>query len=421
MSWPGTAPDVAAVFAPRTLERAATSRAATFVTATVQVALLYVANLNLEGWSILAALALIGWTSLRWCASPTVDSGFALRLGLLVLFAASFFTVTGAYGYYTVDNCAKWFAMIVGMYVLGYAAGLDRPSTQLWKLLALAAGFATFAFLSVKNAIDSTSLLSVPEIVDREAADAWGQGVSVSGTGLGALGSLAMCLLPAAFARRAPGMSALLMAPWRVLVALLAALGFYVNIALQNRTPMIAFAGAVLATGVLLSYLQPSSAGRRLAALAVLVAFVVVALWSSEILEALSPEFGVARRFNERGVGTERYGAWFAVLGSLPQHPFGGRTADLGGLAYAHNVWLDVAVDAGVLAALLLLAFHVTHVGPIRRLLQGDVASPVRLAAIGLCVSFLATLLVEPAVQFSIMYFAASGYVLGGIYGLTRR
>jgi hypothetical protein len=386
----------------------------------LEVALLFIASLNRERWSVLAVFALCGWVGLRWCARPVVDVAFALRLGLLAMFAAVFFAVASSFGYYAGADPAKWFAVIVGLYALGYSAGADPPGAQMWKLLAVVGGFATFAFLSVEGALQSPTLFATSEIAERQAASYWAQNAVVGGTGLGALGSLAMCLLPAVLARPAPGMRAVIVVPWKGLVVVVAALGFVTNIALQNRTPVVAFAGTVLATGVLMTYLRPTSWTKRLMAAAVLAGLIVVAFNVGPIVQALAPEYGLARRFVERGAQTERYGAWTTVLASLPHHPFGGRLADRGGLQYAHNLWLDVAVDAGVLPALLLLAFQASHIGAIKRLVRNDVPGPMRVALIGVGLSFLATFMVEPALQFSVMYFAASGYLLGSASAIAR-
>lgn len=388
----------------------------------LEVALLFAATLNREKWSILAVFALCAWDGLRWCARPVVDVAFAVRLGVLVLFAATFFIVAGSFGLYAgLVDPAKFFVVIVGLYVAGYSAGRDPPPVQAWKLLALVGGFTMFAFLSVHGALQSHSLLSMSELADREAPSAWGQPSSTGGTGLGALASLAMCMLPAAFARAPPETHAIAFAPWRGLVVLCAVLGFYANVALQNRTPILAFFGAVLATGVLVAYVRRASLPRRLAAAVVLTVLAAVVVEADAILRELAPEYGLAERFVERGVETERYAAWSAVVASLPQHPFGGRTADLAGLNYAHNLWLDVAVDSGVLPALLLLAFQASHAGAVKRLIRSEGPSPVRVALIGLGVSFLATFLVEPAMQFSVMYVAASGFALGLASGSAPR
>ncbi|ABS25442.1 hypothetical protein [Anaeromyxobacter sp. Fw109-5] len=387
----------------------------------LELALLFAATLNREKWSIAAVFALLAWEGLRWSARPVVDVAFATRLGVLVLFCASFFIIASSFGLYGgfVDP-AKFFVVIVGLYVAGYSAGREAPSIQAWKLLALVGGFTTFAFLSVQGA-QSRGLFALAELADREAPSAWSPIASIGGTGLGALASLAMCLLPAAFARAPSGAHAIVSASWRGLVVLLAVLGFFTNIALQNRTPIFAFVGSVAATGVLMAYVKRASVPRRVAAAAILAVLVALAVKAGEILRALAPEYGLAERFMERGVETERYGAWLAVLASLPRHPFGGRMADLGGLNYAHNLWLDIAVDAGALPALLLLAFQASHLPAIKRVVRSAAPSPVRVALVGLGVSFLATFAVEPAMQFSIVYVAASGYALGMASAISAR
>jgi hypothetical protein len=392
----------------------------------VEVALLFLATINLHRWSSLALVALFGWAVIRWCARAGLDLAFAMRLLLLVVFVSVFLvTYAPVVGEEATTEpftyALKYSLPMIAFYVIGYSAGLDDPSAQIWKLLGLAGGFVLFAYLSAGVAADQ-GLTLVPEVADRAAPSYWGDNALLSGTGLGAFASLGMCLLPAAFARTPDGVRRTTTLPWRGLVVATAVAGALTNLSLQNRTPLIAFVGALLAARVLTLDLRRASRMQIAASAAVLSALVAVAVEIRPILEALEPHLGVARRFMDQGVETSRYEAWLAVIGSLTRYPSGGHMADLAGHAYAHNMWLDVAVDAGVPTLALLLAFHAIHLGAVRRLFHGDAPQVVRVALIGLVVSFLATFMVEPVVQtFRITYFGASFYILANASALAAR
>jgi hypothetical protein len=378
--------------------------------AKVEAVLLLVGALGVPTWSTAALLAPIGWTLVRWLVRPMVDLGFLLRLGLLAAFAATFLVISGFHGLQAEPGEAvKQFIIVVGLYAVGRAAGADPPMVRAWKLLALVAGFVTFAFLSVREAIFSGSYLD-PEFAERAGISAFGS-QTIAATGLGALSSLGMCLLPAAFARSSPGERPIVTVPWRAAAVALVVMGWYANLALQNRTPILAVLAAAFAAALLVAIDPRSRRWARVVAASVAVTLAGAAATAGTLLATIVHP--ALHRFQERGLGTERYEVWMDVLRFLHRYPFGGRRIDLHGLHYAHNAWLDVAYDAGLVPLLLLAAFHLSHARSLGRAVRAERSGMLRLATLGTLVSFLTTFMVEPVIQFGFVFFAASGFLLG--------
>ena len=378
----------------------------------LEVVLLFIGTLGISTWSMLALLTPIAWNVVLWTARPVVRPAFAARLALLATFAATFFVITGWYGFYArPTDPLKLFIVVVGLYAMGCAAGTDSPSIQIWKLLALVGGFVTFAFLGVHDAILSGNYLD-PELTERAGTNYFRSESLIAATGLGALGSLGMCLLPALFARSSRDQRAAATVPWRAAAAGLVVMGWLANLALQNRTPIIAMAGAAFASALVVATDPRSSSRARVAAAVAAIAVAALAVGAGPLLSAM-PDHPAVRRFQEEGLETERYAVWVDVARALPRYPFGGRKIDLRGFGYAHNLWLDVGYDSGMFPLLLLAGFHASHVGVLFRAIRANTSGILRLTLVGLCASFFATFMVEPILQFRVDFFAASCFLLG--------
>lgn len=375
----------------------------------LELALLFVGMLEMPTVSSLAVFALAGVGLARWIRAPTLEPAFASRLLLLVLFASGYFVVSGAYGFYNTETVVKSIVTVVALYALGFAAGSASAAGQLWRLAAMAGGFVCFAFLSVRRGVIGGTFLTLAE----RAAPSFWTGAWYNSPGLGAFASLGLCLLPAALTAERGERRWASHAGWRPFALALAGASLYANLALQNRTPTLALALAIVLAGVVLPFVRGAVPLRRLAALLLLPVLVLAALQLQSAIEGLAADYGLVWRLGESGLKTERYRGWVTVLESMPLHPGGGRKINLQGLTFAHNLWLDVVVDAGVVPMLLLVAFHVVHIPSIARVVRGGAPLVLVVALVGLGASYFATFLVEPTISFSATYFGSSCFALG--------
>lgn len=371
---------------------------------------LFAAGLNLPKISTGVALVLIAAHLFGWVgrAHPTVRTGFALRLMLLSLFAVSYYALWVSHGLGDFATARKSVLIIVGFYAIGFAAGGERGEAQaLWRAFAVVSGLVVFVSLSVWTMPEAGS---VAGIATRTVPSIWDPDDVMNAPGLGAICSLGMCLLPAALLAPAPpGAPRWAARTFRALAVLLAGAGAYCNLLLLNRTPILSLAIALFGTVLLVGW-SGRPAQRRVAVL-VGGAVVAIAVVLLAVDDTLGASFGLFERFQERGLDTERYATWRVVLQGLWSHLDGGRRIDLHGQLYAHDLWLDVAYDVGLLPLVLLLLFQASHLGTAWRSARST--SFLNLALAGLGVSYLGTFLVEPTLQFSVVYFATSCFFLG--------
>jgi len=171
-------------------------------------------------------------------------------------------------------------------------------------------------------------------------------------------------LLPLALFR---GRKLLNLGPWDGLLAGGAGVvGLAANLLFQNRSPLLALAAALAwVVGSLLFRPSEYGAARRAqtATRLGLLALVILGIGMAYREQLMLALF----RFQSVGLGTNgRSDAWGRMLTHFFDQPFGGRQQNLGGLSYAHNLWLDVTNDSGLLSVLilnLLLGVHLVFLG----------------------------------------------------------
>jgi hypothetical protein len=93
----------------------------------------------------------------------------------------------------------------------------------------------------------------------------------------------------------------------------------------------------------------------------------------------------------------------------------------LGNVDYAHNLWLDVSLDAGILPFIFLGIFHATHFLSIIYFLKSCENEYVKMICICIFNSFLLSFIAEPALQGSYIFFSISCFFFGFVRRLTLR
>jgi hypothetical protein len=356
-----------------------------------------------------AAILLLGvHVARRWLRRARVEARFAWRFGILALFAATFYLMSSTYNYMPAAEGAKSFVFLLAAYAAGYSAG--RSHAPLSGVVAAAVGAVVFAFLTVAYAGGANF-----ELVERSAPTIWGTGLMLNGPALGALAALGICLLPVAIFRPQP------LRPRRFMITLalvaLSALGMYTNVAVMNRSPLIAL-GVAFASGLYVFLTSRSLTWNwRLVKLGILAGIVVaIVTLTPGIFDIKSLQ--MYQRLDTQGIHTPRYELWMRMLGSLFEAPLGGRYVNLGDEHYAHNLWLDVDYDAGLAPFLALALFHVSHIPAIVRLYRRGRDLTVQLVIGCLGSAMFVTSMSEPVMQMSGSYFLIGGYLIGVVLAL---
>jgi hypothetical protein len=336
---------------------------------------------------------------------------FVPRLLLLVAALVVYYTIACGHRYFDPELAVGYVLLAAAAYATGYStarAGSTHTATRARiTLLAAVSGAVVFAALSVAGAGPS-------EVLARLAPHAWTRSLTVNATAIGGLAVLGLNLLAVLAFRvrsepRLRGETAWLLA--------LGLLGLYANVVMQNRGPFISLALALLVAAWMFARGAPGGTHRslRLAAVGGGLALAVTGL----IVGSLVANVDVIQRFRSEGFETARYELWWTVLSRMWEFPTGGRAIQLPD-RYAHNLWLDVAWEAGPAPALLLFTFHSSHALALIRFFRGAWPLDLRLVLATTGVGLGITCFSEPALQFPIAYFGLTCFYLGLVLGLSE-
>jgi len=355
----------------------------------------------------------------RWHALLLRQWSFVWRLGLLIGFCVTYLVPMFAYGYTNTRPALESLLVWPLAYIVGGSLGSHSSRGQdlegAWQLVALVSGFAVFSWLSARGG----TLLFRQQYADlgRAVPNPWTAGTIVGGPAVGIMGSLGFCLVPALFLMplSSTSTSAFQRSTFRIVVAVIAFAGGYGVLRLQERGPLVALAIALLvAPFVGMAATKGQHHARRELAIGGIIGVVTASvLWIlvSRNLEWVS-NTGIARLMTE-GIGSARFSAWRLSIQQLLKYPMGGRQMSIAGLTYVHNGWLDVAYSSGIVPFIVLLAFHVSHIRRIWHVLR-DVTRPVTALVLScILVALLGGFAAEPVIDASMLYFAASCFILG--------
>ncbi len=337
-----------------------------------------------------------------------------VQVSLLGMFSVMYYLIIYKYGFIDFKSAIKNPLLIIASYSIGYSISekntLDWPYGLVWIILSMVAGFVVFSFLSVYSILSAGHNI---EILSRSAPSFWKGGDPINGTLFGLFASLGICLAPVLFFGRDHLLSKRHFILLLAVISLLVVAGVYVNTALQNRSPFIAVFLSFVFSGLLYFFVKKVNPRHKIKTILLIIIFWGILLYLFFYMGYDYSQYAVVNRFEVQGLETGRFDAWRDMLKSLPENLWGGRLVYLGGLAYAHNLWLDIAYDAGILPMIFLLIFHVMHLRSFIVVIRAKLPLLLILIIVSITVSIFVGFMVEPVMQGSVAYFAATCFFLG--------
>lgn len=95
-----------------------------------------------------------------------------------------------------------------------------------------------------------------------------------------------------------------------------------------------------------------------------------------------------------------RWSVYLKVISQIPLHPFGGYKMNLGGLSFAHNLWLDVLNAAGLIPFILLIIFTFMNLKNLYRIIiSNKVELNFKIIIFSISIGFLLNFMVEPILE----------------------
>jgi len=130
----------------------------------------------------------------------------------------------------------------------------------------------------------------------------------------------------------------------------------------------------------------------------------------------LISDTAVMQRVMEKGLSDSRYGFWIPALKVMWHYPFGGGHAVLVAphMKLAHNTWIDIGKDFGLIpffAFLLFCLMHIPYV--VRVILSANISNFVKHQIVIMSIAFFAIMMIEPVFTSDKTFFAYIIFFLG--------
>ncbi|WP_183361792.1 hypothetical protein [Geomonas limicola] len=330
---------------------------------------------------------------------------------VLSLFSISYYTILLVHGFIEPFPAIQCVLAINLAYLIGFNSGDDTiaswPHGLCWVFLAMIMGPTIFSLLSTQTSLDYYSSF---ETFDREIPGYWLDAGKITTTIFGTMTAPACCLLSVTllgFKESSKTDKYKLM----FFCGIFSLVGIYVNLILQNRMPLVTMAFVIILAFVYYIFTDRKNYRTVFYALSLFLISATVYYYFQDYIQ----DFSIMNRFKEEKFDNPRYSAWFTMLSGGLFNVFGGRTADLGKLKYAHNLWLDVSYDAGIVPFLLLLGFYLAHCRSVFTVFRSNLPNLVTLFIFVIWASTLASYFFEPVIQASPIFFALNSFFFGVI------
>ncbi|WNC13335.1 hypothetical protein [Brevibacillus brevis] len=360
---------------------------------------------------------ILSFPAIFFLRRKTVTVSFLLDASLVFLFAFLYYTMSVLFEITTDDEWleSKFAFLIANMtiaYIIGYF--LAQNFAKISAVIAVTAGgLFSYGFLSTaKFTLEHFGEVAGNNylIAERAVPSFWNGGI-VNGPIVGIFFSLSICLIAMVYSR-----INLLLKGCFVALALVSV---FLNLMLQNRSPI--YAGVLSISIATLLYLtQMKLTHKKLITLLVLICLLPLNLFFVDFSETKSLlDNPFMERLISEGLDTPRYQLWYKGVLGLIEYPMGGAKTDFAPYDYAHNLWLDVGWYVGWIPMLLLLLIQVRHLPCLFRFVRSYPDQSY--GVIGLSVSFLVAMMVEPTLIASYTYVTLFFFFIGYLKGLSGK
>jgi len=349
---------------------------------------------------------------------------FIQALLILTLFCIVYWTTINDYGF--LDKEASWLSYItqvirvIFFYILGFSINYSRlPAYPYNTIIVMTSLIGSTVFYSVLSVLRTLQIR--PNLLEgRLYLDYWTDR-EWPATAVGnflCLGLLYIVVVLYGYRHRKE--SHIFYIFFVFVSAIFVFFSFNITVLLQNRLALMATAIGFVTIGFLLQF-RSKLKFITLPLFVGLFAIVSVGLNILEIiLSTVLAQFGVFNeRFLSRGTESGRFDNYQVALTEIWQYPFGGREFKLPVSQWVHNLWLDVAYDAGLLPMFLLLLYFILHIKCFLKILNSDLPKIVIVYFSTMSIGILLNMSLGPIIQGSVFEFGMTCFFLGVIARLS--
>lgn len=368
---------------------------------------------------------LFGWQIFSINKSLLRKTRFLQSLVILTLFCIIYWSIMVSYNLLGEDQDVLLFIVVqtlkvTSFYIVGFLINYTRlPGYPYNTIVVMSSLLGSTVFYSVLSVLRTLQIR--PNLLKiRIYLDYW-TNREVPATGVGDFLFLGLLYIVIVFyAYRHKKESQIFYIFFVFVSAIFVFFSFNITILLQNRLALMGTAISFVTIGFLLQF------GSKLKFITLplfvgLFAIVSVGVNMLEmILSTVLDQLGVFnKRFLSEGTESGRFDNYQVALEKIWQYPFGGREFNLPASKWVHNLWLDVAYDAGLLPMFLLLLYFILHINCLFKILNSDLHKIVIVYFATLSIGILFNISLGPIIQGSVFEFGMTCFFLGIVARLS--
>lgn len=367
---------------------------------------------------------LMGWQLFSLNKSLLKQTKFIQPLLILTLFCIVYWITINNYGF--LDKETSWLSYIAQImriifcYILGFSINYSRlPAYPYNTIIVMTSLIGSTVFYSVLSVLKTLQIR--PSLIEnRRYLDYWTD-QQLPATGVGDFLSLGLLYIVVVFYGYKHKKESKSFYIFFVLVsAIFVFFSFNITVLLQNRLAFM----ATFITFITIGFLLEFKSKLKFITLPLFVGlFALISVGVNIIEVILSTVLAQLGIFNKRllSEGTEsgRFDNYQVALTEIWQYPFGGREFKLPVSQWVHNLWLDVAYDAGLLPMFLLLLYFILHIKCFLKILNSDLPKIVIVYFSTMSIGILLNMSLGPIIQGSVFEFGMTCFFLGVIARLS--
>ncbi|MBP3964813.1 O-antigen ligase family protein [Paenibacillus lignilyticus] len=317
-----------------------------------------------------------------------VNSKIGLQQMSIIFFSIMFAISLYLYHQSTIGTIIMQLTFPICFYVLGNILAKNDPLykktyTTLMVVIGSATIFGLACVVKTINLYGNVDGASVA-LNGRSVLTPWGGG-AITATGLNTYMSLGLSLLPIVFIK---GNRKL-----RLISFLFFLVTAYCTILMGNRTGIL-----VAAISIVVSMALSGKASIK-KLFGILILCGIGATTARVFMSAFGDSLLLSRLQSMDNLHDPRFDAWKAVFWGMFKYPMGGKQTVLIDVNYAHNMWLDVAYEAGIAPFLLLLLFTVLSIKSVLKFRKSSFPTQLKLLILCLFTAFLVVSFFEPILE----------------------
>ena len=386
---------------------------------------LYAINIFNKGAYI--AFFFVPFILFRKHSKRSLSTELVVTTFLLLLFSVVYASCVRFYGFSESITVIVSYALAPTiMYLLGYTFidNKNQYNKMFSVFFTIAMGTLMFAFLSVLKTSSLYGSLdnAFYSLGKRDVFSFWGQN-NITVTGLNTYVSFSAAIVPLIFFENKK-MKYIKITKTLIVINYLISL--YIILQTGSRTGILILISSILTSFFIVlskrkKTIKKISKKKVISTYLLGCFFILIIITfignSQGIIEQIENSLTIQRLQNTQAVDDPRIQVWKEAFVGIYRNPLGGRQTHLS-LDYAHNLWLDVGYDAGIIPFLLIIIITTIGLISVVRILLKDYSAFLKTLVVTTFSSIFIIFLLEPIMQGWFYYFVVFCLFMGVLHKL---